>query len=104
MTDGFAAYRWLSGAGYEHVAHPVNGNYQVLVAGLPQIHLLFTNIKTWLLGTFHGVSARYLGRYLQEYAYRFNRRWRDPNTFGFLVRRVMRGAWTRHEDLRPALS
>ena len=103
VTDGLGAYRWLtvSSAGFEHEAHPINGKYAVLESALPQVHLLFTNLKARLVGTFHGVSAQYLDRYLREYAYRFNRRRRDPGTFGFLARRMMRRAWTSHAALRP---
>ena len=32
------------------------------------------NLKTLLLGTFHGVSGKYLQEYLDELCYRFNRR------------------------------
>src|SRR6185436_14091439 len=40
----------------------------------PIIHTLFSNIKAWLVGTHHGVSAKHLPRYLREWSYRFNRR------------------------------
>lgn len=32
------------------------------------------SFKIFLLGTFHGVSRKYLQEYLDEYRYRFNRR------------------------------
>ncbi|HVH76809.1 MAG TPA: IS1595 family transposase [Stellaceae bacterium] len=41
---------------------------------MPIIHILFSNIKSWLNGTFHGVSTKHLPRYLREWNYRFNRR------------------------------
>lgn len=41
---------------------------------LPKVHLVIANFKRFLLGTFHGVSPRYLGEYLDEFVYRFNRR------------------------------
>jgi ISXO2-like transposase domain len=40
----------------------------------PIIHTLFSNIKAWLVGTHHAVSAKHLPRYLREWSYRFNRR------------------------------
>ena len=43
-----------------------------------------------------------LDRYLAEYVYRFNRRRRDPNTFGFLVRRLVTRPWTSEKRLKPA--
>ena len=41
---------------------------------LPWVHVAIGNLKTFLLGTFHGVSGRYLQEYLDEFCYRFNRR------------------------------
>ena len=41
---------------------------------LPIIHLVFANLKTWIYGIHHGVSARHLQAYLNEFAFRFNRR------------------------------
>ncbi|WP_034898429.1 transposase, partial [Paraglaciecola psychrophila] len=32
------------------------------------------NLKTFLLGTFHGVTGKYLQEYFDEFCYRFNRR------------------------------
>lgn len=39
-----------------------------------RVHRFISNAKAWIIGTHHGVDAKYLGRYLSEYAYRFNRR------------------------------
>jgi hypothetical protein len=33
---------------------------------LPVVHILFSNVKTWLNGTFHGVSAKHLPRNARE--------------------------------------
>jgi hypothetical protein len=41
---------------------------------LPWVHIAISNLKTFLLGTFHGVSIKYLQEYLNEFCYRFNRR------------------------------
>jgi hypothetical protein len=32
------------------------------------------NVKTFLLGTFHGVTGNYLQEYLNEFGYRYSRR------------------------------
>jgi len=42
---------------------------------LPKVHMVIGNLKRFLLGTFHGVSATYLQEYIDEFVYRFNRRW-----------------------------
>lgn len=42
---------------------------------LPCYHLAVSNLKAWLQGTFHGaVRKQHLQAYLNEYAFRFNRR------------------------------
>ena len=55
---------------------------------LPIVHVLFSNVKTWLNGTFHGVSAKHLPRYAREWSYRFNRRRRIADLTDFLLRRA----------------
>ena len=47
----------------------------------PWSHAVFSNLKSWLRGTFHGVSPKHLTRYLDEFTYRFNERWRDEELF-----------------------
>jgi len=46
---------------------------------------------TWLRGTFRGVSPKHLRRYLDEFVYRFDRRWREGELFRFVLRRVAGG-------------
>jgi hypothetical protein len=50
-----------------------------------------SNLKTWLRGTFHGVSPKHLPRYLDEFSYRFDRRWREDELLAFVLRRLARG-------------
>ncbi len=44
---------------------------------LPWVHIAISNAKRFLLGTYHGVSHKYLQAYLDEFCYRFNRRMRE---------------------------
>jgi hypothetical protein len=55
---------------------------------LPIVHVLFSNLRSWLNGTFHGVSAKHLQRYAREWNYRFNRRRLIADLAGFLLHRV----------------
>ncbi len=41
---------------------------------LPWVHVVISNLKRFLLGTYHGVSSSHLQEYLNEFCYRFNRR------------------------------
>ncbi len=63
-TDDWAGYNGLEKVGYRHTVTP----------DLPHIHRVFSNLKTWLRGTHHGVSSQHLQAYLNEYTFRFNRR------------------------------
>jgi transposase-like protein len=49
------------------------------------LHTIVSNVKEDILGTFHGVSRKYLQRYLDEIAYRFNRRFMQPVLFDHLL-------------------
>ena len=46
-------------------------------------------MKTWLNGTYHGVSAKHLPRYVREWNYRFNRRKRIFDLADFVLHRAM---------------
>jgi predicted RNA-binding Zn-ribbon protein involved in translation (DUF1610 family) len=69
-TDGFASY-----AGVLHVSHEphVIGKMAAHIV-LPGIHRLFSNLKTWGLGVYHGLRRKHLQAYLDEFAFHFNRR------------------------------
>jgi transposase-like protein len=69
-TDGFSSYQNLKKHGYKH--RPIAPD-DVDIA-LPKAHIVFSNLKTWLRGTFHGVSPKHLQAYLNEFVFRFNRR------------------------------
>ena len=61
-------------------------------------HIVFSNLKGWLRGTFHGVSRKHLPRYLQEFVYRTNRRWLEHDLFFYILRRAVQGKplpWAR---------
>jgi len=41
---------------------------------LPWVHRVFSNLKTWALGVYHGLRRKHLQAYLDEFVFRFNRR------------------------------
>lgn len=74
-TDEWAGYRGLTARGYEHQPQRMAVPPTVSVAVLPRVHLLFSLLKRWLLSTHQGaVRHRHLDYYLDEFAFRFNRR------------------------------
>lgn len=73
ITDGWQGYAPLSGMGYRH-RPKTQGRPARAVVILPRIHQVFGNLKTWLRGTHHGVEAKHMHAYLDEFVFRFNRR------------------------------
>jgi hypothetical protein len=49
------------------------------------IHLVFSNLKSWILGTHHGVSQQHLQAYLNEFVFRFNRRFYPMTAFNSVL-------------------
>ena len=85
VTDDWSGYAGLAKRGYIHTAVPARGDPQVAETFLPIIHLAFSNLKTWLRGTHHGVSPQHLQAYLNEFTFRFNRRFYPFNAFRSLL-------------------
>ena len=52
---------------------------------LPWIHRLFSNLKRWGLGVYHGLRKTNLQQYLDEFVFRFNRRRTRHAAFDTLV-------------------
>ena len=74
VTDDWSGYASLGKRGYEHFAVAECSDPEVAEDYLPIIHLVFANLKTWLIGIHHGVSHQHLQAYLNEFTFRFNRR------------------------------
>ncbi|HEX4077485.1 MAG TPA: IS1595 family transposase [Rhizomicrobium sp.] len=85
ITDGWRGYADLTNRGYDHLVAVENHDPQVTEDYLPISHLVFSNLKSWLLGCHHGVSPQHLQAYLNEYTFRFNRRFQPFNAFRSLL-------------------
>jgi hypothetical protein len=64
ITDDWSGYAKLAERGYSHIAVAERGDMHVAETFLPIIHLVFSNLKTWLRGIHHGVSPQHLQAYL----------------------------------------
>ena len=85
VSDDWSGYRSLRKLGYDHHAIAECGDPEVAEEFLPMIHLVFANLKTWLNCIHHGVSAKHLQAYLNEFTFRFNRRFYPFNAFRSLL-------------------
>lgn len=85
-TDGWKGYSSLGGGGFRHDPLTMYGQVELADVHLPMIHLVFSNLKTWLLGTHHGAIVKHhLQAYLNEYVFRFNRRFYPQTAFHSLL-------------------
>ena len=85
VTDDWSGYAGLRGSGYDHRPIAQCGDLDVSEQFLPIVHLVFSNLKTWLNGIHHGVSTKHLQAYLNEFTFRFNRRFYPLNAFRSLL-------------------
>ena len=85
-TDGWQGYNDLTGRGYKHKVLSLGGDPEKAEKHLPMIHLVFSNLKTWINGTHHGrIEPRHLQAYLNEFVFRFNRRFYPMNSFNSVL-------------------
>jgi len=76
ITDGWTGYKPLSKLDkYEHEVNVISGTGQMAHELLPHVHMVDSLVKRWLNGTHQGkVSPKHLPHYLDEFAFRFNRK------------------------------
>ena len=109
LTDGYTAYQHVGQLGYQHkpVAQLTPERAKEV---LPLSHLIFSNLKTWINGTYHGVSKKHLQAYLNEFTFRFNRRYTPMAAFqavlgiatrveGPTYRKLYSGTWV-HPNIK----
>jgi hypothetical protein len=69
-TDGWSGYPGAPDVAHDpHVIGPMAAHVV-----LPWVHRVFSNLKTWALGVYHGLRKKHLQAYLDEFVFRFNRR------------------------------
>ena len=84
-TDDWSGYDKLASKGYQLTQVAQRGDPDITEACLPLIHLVFGNLKTWLNGIHHGVSPQHRPACLNEYTFRFNRRFYPFSAFRSLL-------------------
>jgi transposase-like protein len=81
ITDGWKGYKSLPlkkeghDGGYIHIEKIISRSGEKAHELLPHVHMVDSLLKRWLIGTHQGrVSPKYLPYYLDEFAFRFNRK------------------------------
>lgn len=74
-SDGLHLYRPLAEC-FDITQIPVHGGKSAAEI-FPHVHRVIARLKTWIRGTHSHVSKKHLNRYLSEFSYRFNRRFKQ---------------------------
>lgn len=85
VSDDGTEFTNLLALGYAHHPIPMRGERAKMDSCLPMISRVTANLKTWIDGTFHGVGKHHLQAYLDEYMFRFNRRFYRSVSFQKLL-------------------
>ena len=100
-TDAWMGYVPLKTKGYDHRSR-TQGAARNAATLLPRAHRVFSNLKTWLMGTHHGVGRKHLPHYLNEFVFRFNRRRIPMAAFQTLLGLGTVRASTPYDSIRSA--
>ena len=85
QTDAYRSYRKPLAEKYEHKYEVFDANSDLL----HWLHITIGNAKALVNGTFHGLGEKHFQRYLDEFCYRFNRRYFKENIFNRLILAVV---------------
>jgi len=92
VTDGRRCYRGLQEICSSHKEIVVKDKKQVSNM-FPWVHIAISNAKKKILGLHHQVNDTYMQNYLNEFCYKFNRRYFGQNLFDRLILASLENAW-----------
>jgi transposase len=93
FTDDYVSYDGLEQHGYAH--RRIRHSAKIYVSGdihTQAIEGFWSLVKRGIGGVYHNVSAKYLQTYLDEYAFRYNRRLEGNLQFNAILERVFERA------------
>lgn len=91
LTDGWGGYNDLPEYGYLRKQTVLSSSGDPAHVSMPGVHRVSSLLKRWILGTHQGsVAPVHLQSYLEEFAFRFNRR--TSRNRGLVFRRLLEQA------------
>jgi transposase-like protein len=82
-SDGLSSYRKLGKVGFVH--EPQNFDHKENPDHLKWLHVVVSNAKSFILGTYHGLDSKHLQSYLDEFSFRFSRRFWHNQLFNRIL-------------------
>lgn len=106
VSDAWLGYTGLAAKHYTHRSLSQSAMKRAGLEGdaVPGVHRVVSNLKTWLMGTHHGVGADHLDHYLNEFVFRFNRRYYPMAGFASLLGLGTSQSPTTAHEIRAPLS
>lgn len=99
VSDGYSSYNILSQKGFIYQGipcDPLNNPDH-----LKWLHVIISNAKSFITGTYHGLGKRHFQRYLDEFCFRLNRRFFSLQIFNrTLVACISASRLTYHDLTR----
>jgi hypothetical protein len=92
MTDGRRCYGGLKNICTVHQEIIIKDKTQVSKV-FPWVHIAISNVKKKILGLHHQVKDSYMQNYLNEFCYKFNRRYFEETLFERLLVAAMEKPW-----------
>jgi len=86
ISDGLACFKSLKNIGHFHISAITTGRYNSPDFTLfDWLNTVIGNVKNKIIGTYHGMDHRHLPRYLGEFCFRFNRRFKLDRLLSSLI-------------------
>ena len=92
ISDAGREFTGVAKRDYHHEKVVMHGDSGKAAAWLPMVGIITGNLKAWIDGTHHGVRKQHLQGYLNEFMFRFNRRFWRAVSF-----RTLLGLGSAHE-------
>ena len=89
VTDCAGAHNVLVKLGHRFEAHL--STPESAAEKLPWVHRAISLAKRFLLGTYHGIKRKHLQKYLDEFCYRYNRRFQESRLYESLIKACVLG-------------
>jgi len=91
-TDGYKSYHMLNDKVKQHHT-TIAGDSKRVAALFPWVHTAISNAKRVILGIHHSVHSQYLQNYLNEFCWKFNRRYDQNSNFERLLYVGLQNRW-----------
>ena len=103
ISDGLACFKSFNHLGHLHISIKTTGRYDSeKFTVFDWLNTIIGNVKNKLLGTYHGMQHKHLPRYLGEFCFRFNRRFKLPNLLNSLIYHAANAAPIPQRQLKLA--